>query len=511
MCEGGGLRVGWGAQRSGFELFELTFEFGDAAEELGELVEGEDFAFGFTVGLGGVAEPFLAIGDVVHDTGLAADRGAMTDFDMTGEAGLAAESDVIADLSAAADTDLSDEDAMFAEGDVVADLDEVINFGAASDDGGSEGAAVDGGVGADLDIVLDLDLTDLRDFSVDTVIEDVAEAIGADDGAGVDTDAFAHLSAWVEHDAGVELGVGADGAVGPDMVGAMEDAAWAEAGLFADHAVGADVGGGVDGGGGSDECGGVDAGCWCRFREEEGQDLGEADAGVGDTDEGFWGRAVVLVDEDGGGGALAGAGEVSGVFGEGKVARPRFIGGGEAVEGELGIADDATLELLGDLLGEDGHGIRGRTGGWSGVGRFLNVVGFIEHDDPGFPAGGVVGVDEGEAHDGEGVAGLAESGGSAIECEAAGLGGSGDGVGFEARTVGHVTDEDSFEGMKADLFHEVGGDGEASLVVEAGVGDSGPMDFRLKDVDLHGGMLPRSGGDGLGNIRVLLGVGQLLI
>ncbi len=72
---------------------------------------------------------------------------------------------------------------MFPECDVMGDLDEVIDLGAASDDGGAEGAAVDGDVGADFDVVVDDDLADLGDFAVLSVIEDVAEAIGADDGA----------------------------------------------------------------------------------------------------------------------------------------------------------------------------------------------------------------------------------------------------------------------------------------------------------------------------------------
>ena len=51
---------------------------------------------------------------------------------------------------------------MAADDDVVPDLDEIINFRALADDRILKGAAVDGRVGPDLDVVLDDDPADLR-------------------------------------------------------------------------------------------------------------------------------------------------------------------------------------------------------------------------------------------------------------------------------------------------------------------------------------------------------------
>ena len=73
-------------------------------------------------------------------------------------------------------------------------------------------------------------------------VEDVAEAIRADDGAGVDADAAADLRARVEHDVGEEFGVLTDDAVVAEVVAAEQHCAGFDPAVFADDAVGPDVG-----------------------------------------------------------------------------------------------------------------------------------------------------------------------------------------------------------------------------------------------------------------------------
>ena len=51
---------------------------------------------------------------------------------------------------------------MPADGHIVADLDLVVDFGAFADHGVAQAAAVDGGSGADFDVVLDQDAAGLR-------------------------------------------------------------------------------------------------------------------------------------------------------------------------------------------------------------------------------------------------------------------------------------------------------------------------------------------------------------
>ncbi len=262
------------------------------------------------------------------------------------------------------------------------------------------------------------------------------------------------------------------------MVAAMEDATGADPGLGADDAVGADVGGGVDLCGGVDDGAGVDAGFGFGFGEEEGQYAGEGDAGAGDADEGFCsGDIVFVIDEDCGGGALDCAGEVGGIFCEGQVPGAGFIGGGEAMEFQVWVADHLSFEVAGYVVGADTHGLDASFAG--------DLVIFVENDDTGLPVGGLGGVREGEVHDCEGVAGFSEVCGGAVEDELAGLSGAGYGVGFEAGAVGHISHEDSFVGEEADFFHEVGRDGEAAFVIDASACDSGAVDLGFEEVDLH--------------------------
>ena len=57
---------------------------------------------------------------------------------------------------------LRHDDAMAPDRHVVADLDQIVDLGALADHGVADRAAVDGGAGADLDVVLDDDPADLQ-------------------------------------------------------------------------------------------------------------------------------------------------------------------------------------------------------------------------------------------------------------------------------------------------------------------------------------------------------------
>ena len=80
---------------------------------------------------------------------------------------------------------------MPSDDDVVPDLHEIINFRAFADDRILKGAAVDGCIGADLDVVLDDDPADLRHFQVAARAHCEAEAVLPDAHAGMDNDAVA--------------------------------------------------------------------------------------------------------------------------------------------------------------------------------------------------------------------------------------------------------------------------------------------------------------------------------
>src|SRR5690606_13321802 len=88
---------------------------------------------------------------------------------------------------ASRDPDLRADQAMFADDDVVGDLHKVVYFRALANHRAAETRAVEGAVGADLDVVLDDDISDLRDFLVPALDKLVAETVRADDHAGVKT------------------------------------------------------------------------------------------------------------------------------------------------------------------------------------------------------------------------------------------------------------------------------------------------------------------------------------
>ena len=73
------------------------------------------------------------------------------------------------------------------------DVHKVVDLGALADDGGTEGAAINGGVGPDLHIIVDDHVTDLQHLAVAPLVEHVAVAVRADNAARVDGDAVPDL------------------------------------------------------------------------------------------------------------------------------------------------------------------------------------------------------------------------------------------------------------------------------------------------------------------------------
>ena len=184
------------------------------------------------------------------------------------DARLGGDGDVIAEFGAAGEAALGDDEAVGADDDVVGDLDEVVDFGALTDDGFAEAGAVDGGVCADFDVVVDFNDADLVDFDVFSFVEFVAIAIGADDAAGLEDDAVAEAAAFADGDVGHDAAVVSDGD------------------FLADDGVGSDFGAVADGGTGHDDGAGVDAdfvgveNC-AGFDDGAGMDAGLEFAGAG--------------------------------------------------------------------------------------------------------------------------------------------------------------------------------------------------------------------------------------
>ena len=81
--------------------------------------------------------------------------------------------------------------------------------------------------------------------------------------------------------------------------------------------------------GSGDDSGGVNSGGEYLFRKKQRERPGEGDAGVRHANQDFFRGRKTLVGDDGGGGALFGAGEIILIFGEGEVAGFGGVGGRE--------------------------------------------------------------------------------------------------------------------------------------------------------------------------------------
>ena len=137
------------------------------------------------------SDPAAAGRNVGHDPRLRAQHRAGADGDVVGEADLPSHHDEISHFRAAGNAGLPGDQAVPADADVVRDLHQIVDLGALADDGVAGRAAVDRGVGADLDVILNDDPAGLRNFLMASRRRQIAEAVLADARAGMDDHAIA--------------------------------------------------------------------------------------------------------------------------------------------------------------------------------------------------------------------------------------------------------------------------------------------------------------------------------
>src|SRR5262249_17880867 len=131
------------------------------------------------------APDFLSRRNVLADAALGAGFRTFAHENMVGQADVAADHGVIVHPRRTSQRRLPTNDAMIADADVVADLDEIVDLRPLADARGAERSAIDTGVGADLDVVGDLDRADLRNFDVAAFTELIAKTIRAENRAGM--------------------------------------------------------------------------------------------------------------------------------------------------------------------------------------------------------------------------------------------------------------------------------------------------------------------------------------
>ncbi len=123
-----------------------------------------------------------------------------------------------------------------------------------------------------------------------------------------------------------ELGIVAD------KIAALQNRIRANFHALADDAMRSDVRGRINLRGLRDDRRRMNSGGKFLFWEKQCQRLGERDAGVRHADQDFFRGRKPLVGDDGGGGALLGAGEIILVFGKSQVAGLRAFGGRKAFQ-----------------------------------------------------------------------------------------------------------------------------------------------------------------------------------
>lgn len=175
-----------------FFLSELLFQTADLFHQFRQMRESCFDSSPLGVGSRRIAEVGTWGLDGADDACLASEDGIITDGDMAIHAGLSGHDDVVADFGAAGDADLRAEEIVLADFDIVSQMTKVIDLGAAADDGVIHRTVVDGGAGADLDVISDDSAAQLADVMVVTLfIGGKAEALTADDGVCTKDDAVA--------------------------------------------------------------------------------------------------------------------------------------------------------------------------------------------------------------------------------------------------------------------------------------------------------------------------------
>src|SRR5499433_130421 len=287
---------------------------------------------------------------------LRGEDGPFPDGHVIGDADLAGQDGAIANGAGARDADLGHQDHVLADRAVVAHLYEVVDLAPAADDGVAQRGAVDGGVGADLDVVGDAKTAYLGNLAMRGAIEGVAEAIRSQHGAGVHDHAMADEHARVDHRARMQHHVvGEHGARAHETEGA-DSAARPDHRAPFHHRAGAYGGARVDPGSGRDYRRGMHAGGDGTLGMEQAQERNEGDLRGVDAQQGLGQPGDVAGDDESRRRASGSRLEVLGGGDERHVVRPGLLEGGDAGDDTTAISFEGGAERLGELPEREGDG-----------------------------------------------------------------------------------------------------------------------------------------------------------
>src|SRR5690606_14276136 len=275
-------------------LFEVADALGERIQvaQMGEVLH--PVAMGLQWQVAGIDARF---GDRLGDQRPRRHHHVVRDAEVAGDTGLAADHAARADLRTAGDTGAAGHDGVVTDAYVVGNLDQVVELHAITDHGVVERAAVDRGVGADLDVAADDDPTGLRNLDPGAgALACETETVGADDHARMQDAVLADHAVVIDRDVGVQA------SAAPDARAAADEAVGADHHVFAEFDALFHAGTGAD----------LHAGRYAAIhrsqamhtgarrgrRAEELGDAGEIQVGIGRDDQRPMGELLARVGAD---------------------------------------------------------------------------------------------------------------------------------------------------------------------------------------------------------------------
>src|SRR5690606_29602286 len=186
----------------GKELFKAAYSIREAVE----MTQVCEVAHPLTVRLQRqIAGIHARLADRLADQRAGRHDDVVADLEVSDDTGLTADHAAGANGGAAGNADAARNGGVIADTYVVRDLDLVVELDVIADHGVFERTAIDGGVGADLDVVTDDHTSDLRDLDPAAIaFAGKTETVGADDRAGMNDATGTQLAAVIDGHVGVE-------------------------------------------------------------------------------------------------------------------------------------------------------------------------------------------------------------------------------------------------------------------------------------------------------------------
>ena len=221
---------------------------------------------------------------------------------------------------------------------------------------GAERATVNGDIRANLHIVVNHHVADLRHLQMLAAFLHIAKAIAAHDGARVNPHAIAQLRARVQRDVMKNRAVLADHAIFIHIIIAVQNRAGADLRAVADDDVRADASFRMHFGFFGNNGGRMDARGGAGFRIKERYYFREGNTRAGHVDEYLALGGKSFVDDDRTGGTLLGAFKEGAVLGEGEIAGACAVGGLESGEWHRVVAQHFAAQFCSDISRCEEHG-----------------------------------------------------------------------------------------------------------------------------------------------------------